>query len=191
MTNNDNNETNNNLGTEAVNDHSKTVKKLMLVVLAMFGFGFALVPLYDVFCDITGLNGKTNNSAAAYSTSGVDESRTIKVQFITRNAKGIPWQFEPVINEIEVHPGEMKVVTFYAKNNANHDIIGQAVPSVSPGMAANYFHKIECFCFTQQPLAAGKNVEMGLQFYVDLDLPSDINTLTLSYTLYDITAKSS
>lgn len=191
MTNNDNNETENNLGTKVVNDHSKTVKKLMLVVLAMFGFGFALVPLYDVFCDITGLNGKTNNSAAAYSTNGVDESRIIKVQFITRNAQGIPWQFEPIINEIEVHPGEMKVVSFYAKNNASHDIIGQAVPSVSPGMAANYFHKIECFCFTQQPLAAGKDVEMGLQFYVDLDLPSDINTLTLSYTLYDITAKSS
>jgi cytochrome c oxidase assembly protein subunit 11 len=85
----------------------------------------------------------------------------------------------------------MKVVSFYAKNNAQHDIIGQAVPSVSPGMAANYFHKIECFCFTQQPLKAAEEVEMGLQFYVDLALPKDINTLTLSYTLYDITAKSS
>jgi cytochrome c oxidase assembly protein subunit 11 len=113
------------------------------------------------------------------------------VQFITRNAQGVPWKFEPILNEINVHPGEMKVVSFYAKNNAQHDIIGQAVPSVSPGMAANYFHKIECFCFTQQPLKAAEEVEMGLQFYVDLALPEDINTLTLSYTLYDITAKSS
>jgi cytochrome c oxidase assembly protein subunit 11 len=171
--------------------HNKTVKKLLLVVLSMFGFGFALVPLYDIFCDITGLNGKTNTSAVNYQANGIDTSRLIKVQFITRNAQGVPWKFEPILNEINVHPGEMKVVSFYAKNNAQHDIIGQAVPSVSPGMAANYFHKIECFCFTQQPLKAAEEVEMGLQFYVDLALPEDINTLTLSYTLYDITAKSS
>ncbi|PKI16478.1 cytochrome c oxidase assembly protein [Colwellia sp. 12G3] len=175
----------------SISNNNKTVKKLLLVVIAMFGFGFALVPLYDVFCDITGLNGKTNSTAVAYTASSVDESRTVRVQFITRNAKGIPWAFEPVINEIDVHPGEMKLVSFYAKNNATHDIIGQAVPSVSPGLAANYFHKIECFCFTQQPLAAGKDVEMSLQFYVDLELPTDIKTLTLSYTLYDITEKSS
>ena len=175
----------------SVSNNNKTVKKLLLVVVAMFGFGFALVPLYDVFCDITGLNGKTNDTAVAYTASSVDKTRTVKVQFITRNAKGIPWEFEPVINEINVHPGEMKLVSFYAKNNASHDIVGQAVPSVSPGLAANYFHKIECFCFTQQPLSAGKDIEMSLQFYVDLELPTDINTLTLSYTLYDITEKSS
>ena len=178
------------INTSAKNN-SKTVKKLLLVVVAMFGFGFALVPLYDVFCDITGLNGKTNGTAVAYTSTGIDKSRLVKVQFITRNAKGIPWKFEPVINEIEVHPGEMKLVSFYAKNNAAHDIIGQAVPSVSPGLAANYFHKIECFCFTQQPLKAAEEVEMTLQFYIDLELPEDINTLTLSYTLYDITEKSS
>ena len=189
---------NTNLSTEAksavsiqVSNNSKTVKKLLLVVVAMFGFGFALVPLYDVFCDITGLNGKTNGTAVAYTATGIDKSRLIKVQFITRNAQGIPWKFEPVINEITVHPGEMKLVSFYAKNNAAHDIIGQAVPSVSPGLAANYFHKIECFCFTQQPLKAAEEVEMTLQFYIDLELPEDINTLTLSYTLYDITEKSS
>ena len=174
-----------------INSNSKTVKKLLLVVVAMFGFGFALVPLYDVFCDITGLNGKTSNEAATYDAAGIDQSRTVTVQFITRNAKGIPWKFKPIINEINVHPGEMKLVSFYAKNNAQDDIVGQAVPSVSPGLAANYFHKIECFCFTQQPLTAGEDVEMSLQFYVDLALPEDINTLTLSYTLYDITEKSS
>tara|TARA_R100001377_G_scaffold17465_1_gene8834 strand:+ start:1353 stop:1928 length:576 start_codon:yes stop_codon:yes gene_type:complete len=174
-----------------IQSNNRTVRKLLLVVVAMFGFGFALVPLYDVFCDITGLNGKTNDTAAIYEDGGIDTSRTVKVQFITRNAKGIPWNFEPVINEIDVHPGEMKLVSFYAKNKADRDIIGQAVPSVSPGLAANYFHKIECFCFTQQPLAAGKDVEMSLQFYVDVELPTDINTLTLSYTLYDITEKSS
>lgn len=174
---------------ESKPNNSKVVKKLVLVVFAMFGFGFALVPLYDVFCDITGLNGKTNNVAVEYTDDGIDTSRTVKVQFITRMAKGIPWQFEPVINEISVHPGEMKFVDFYAKNLSQHDIIGQAVPSVSPGLAAGYFQKIECFCFTQQPLKSGEEVKMGLQFYVDLDLPKEINTLTLSYTLYDISDK--
>jgi cytochrome c oxidase assembly protein subunit 11 len=169
--------------------NSKVIKKLVLVVFAMFGFGFALVPLYDVFCDITGLNGKTNEVGVAYENEGIDTSRTVKVQFITRMAKGIPWQFEPVINEISVHPGEVKFVNFYAKNKSKRDIVGQAVPSVSPGLAAGYFQKIECFCFTQQPLKAGEEVEMGLQFYVDIDLPIEIKTLTLSYTLYDISEK--
>jgi cytochrome c oxidase assembly protein subunit 11 len=170
-------------------NNSKEIKKLVLVVFAMFGFGFALVPLYDVFCDITGLNGKTNDVGVAYENEGIDTSRTVKVQFITRMAKGIPWKFEPVINEISVHPGEVKFVNFYAKNKSKRNIVGQAVPSVSPGLAAAYFQKIECFCFTQQPLQAGEEVEMGLQFYVDIDLPSEINTLTLSYTLYDISSK--
>lgn len=169
---------------------NKTVKKLVLIVVAMFGFGFALVPLYDVFCDITGLNGKTNTEAAIYQADGVDRSRTVTVQFISRNAKGIPWQFEPMVNEVQVHPGEMKLVKFYAKNEAATDIVGQAVPSVSPGSAAVYFQKIECFCFNQQPLKSQEEVEMALQFYVDPELPKDVSTLTLSYTLYDITAKS-
>jgi cytochrome c oxidase assembly protein subunit 11 len=160
----------------------------MLIVFGMFGFGFAMVPLYDVFCDITGLNGKTSNVAASYDAVSIDTERTITVQFLTRTAKGIPWRFEPMINEVKVHPGERKVVTFYAKNESVNDIIGQAVPSVSPGRAAIYFQKIECFCFNNQPLKASEDVEMGLQFYVDVDLPDDVSTITLSYTLYDITS---
>ena len=169
--------------------NKKVISKLMLIVFGMFGFGFALVPLYDVFCDITGLNGKTNETAAIYMSDGIDTSRTVTVQFITRTAKGIPWQFEPMINEITVHPGEMKLVKFYAKNESTHDIIGQAVPSVSPGKAAAYFQKIECFCFTHQPLKSSEEVEMALQFYVDPELPAEVTTLTLSYTLYDVTGK--
>ena len=160
----------------------------MLIVFGMFGFGFAMVPLYDVFCDITGLNGKTSDVAASYNAVGIDTERTITVQFLTRTAKGIPWQFEPMINEVKVHPGERKTVKFYAKNESVSDIVGQAVPSVSPGRAAVYFQKIECFCFNNQPLKASEDVEMGLQFYVDLDLPDDVSTITLSYTLYDITS---
>jgi cytochrome c oxidase assembly protein subunit 11 len=175
--------------TEQVQQKSqKTVKKLLLIVFAMFGFGFAMVPLYDVFCDITGLNGKTSDTAASYDVDGVDTKRIVKVQFISRTAKGIPWKFEPMINEISVHPGEMKLVKFYAKNISTTDIVGQAVPSVSPGKAAIYFHKIECFCFNNQPLKANEDVEMALQFYVDPELPEEVSTLTLSYTLYDVTA---
>ena len=185
------------LGTEqesinqtATQANSKVIKKLVLVIFGMFGFGFALVPLYDVFCDITGLNGKTNDVAVVYADDGIDTSRTITVQFITRTAKSIPWKFEPVTNEIKVHPGEMNFVNFYAKNKSSRAIVGQAVPSVSPGIAAGYFQKIECFCFTQQPLQACDDVEIGLQFYVDLEIPSEITTLTLSYTLYDISDKA-
>jgi len=170
-------------------NNKKVVSKLLLIVFGMFGFGFALVPLYDVFCDITGLNGKTNETAVEYVENGVDTSRTVTVQFISRTAQGIPWQFEPMEREMKVHPGEVKFVKFYAKNESTKDVIGQAVPSVSPGLGAAYFQKIECFCFTQQPLKAGEEVEMGLQFYVDLELPEDISTLTLSYTLYDVTGK--
>lgn len=170
-------------------DHKKVLRKLVLVVVGMFGFGFALVPLYDVFCEITGLNGKTASSATSYQASGIDEDRMVTVQFMSRTAQGMPWVFKPMIKEIKVHPGEMKLVKFYAKNNASHSVVGQAVPSVSPGLAAAYFQKIECFCFNQQPLKANESVEMALQFYVDPELPEDISTLTLSYTLYDITQK--
>ena len=120
-------------------ENTKVVKKLILIVFGMFGFGFALVPLYDVFCDITGLNGKTSTEAATYNVEQVDTQRIVTVQFISRTAQGIPWKFEPMTNEIKVHPGEMKLVKFYAKNESTRDIIGQAVPSVSPGLAAAYF----------------------------------------------------
>jgi cytochrome c oxidase assembly protein subunit 11 len=173
----------------AMTKNKKVIKKLILLVFGMFGFGFALVPLYDVFCDITGLNGKTSTTAAVYNVEQIDTKRVVTVQFISRTAQDIPWQFEPMIREIKVHPGEMKLVKFYAKNESTRDIIGQAVPSVSPGLAAAYFQKIECFCFTQQPLKANEEVEMALQFYVDPELPEDISTLTLSYTLYDVTGK--
>ncbi len=165
---------------------NKLVRKLVVIVLAMFGFGFAMVPLYDVFCDITGLNGKTATEAAQINESGIDTDRTITVQFISRTAKEMPWEFRPEIAEIVVHPGETKIIKFYAKNNTLVDMLGQAVPSVAPGRAANYFKKIECFCFEQQFLSGQEEVWMPLQFYIDAEIPTDVNTLTLSYTLFDI-----
>jgi cytochrome c oxidase assembly protein subunit 11 len=165
----------------------KLIKKLVFVVIGMFGFGFALVPLYDILCEVTGLNGKTNTVAASAENISVNKDRVITVEFIATTNKGIPWDFGPVEKKIQVHPGEVKLVNYFAKNNSINDIVGQAVPSVAPSQAASYFNKIECFCFNHQPLGGGEETLMPLTFYIDEDLPRDINTLTLSYTLYDVT----
>lgn len=170
-------------------DNAKTVKKLVFVVIAMLGFSFALVPLYDVFCDLTGLNGKTSDQAAVYESVEIDTSRTIKVEFITRTHSGMPWEFTAQTAEIRVHPGEMNEVAFYVRNPTDRDIIAQAIPSVSPGTAALYVNKTECFCFKHQPLLAGEEALMPMKFYVDPQLPKDITVFTLQYTLYDISAK--
>lgn len=168
--------------------NTKVVKKLVLTVVLMFGFGFALVPLYDVFCDITGLNGKTNTTAATTSDF-VDKSRTVTVEFIARTQGNIPWDFQPEVKRVEVHPGEMHELNFIVKNKSSSDMVVQAVPSVSPGLAAAYFNKIECFCFNRQPLEKGQTADLGLQFYIDSALPVAYETVTLSYTLFDISEK--
>jgi cytochrome c oxidase assembly protein subunit 11 len=168
-------------------DHSKAVGKILLLVLGMFCFAFALVPLYDVFCKVTGINGKPSNEAAVYSATDIDETRTITVDFITRTNSGMPWEFTAQTRKIDVHPGQMSEVAFYVRNPTNRDIIAQAVPSVSPGTAALYLNKTECFCFRHQPLKAGEEAVMPMVFYIDPQLPDDITFFTLQYTLYDIT----
>ena len=195
--------------------------KLGVTVVLMFSFAiFVMPPLYDLFCDITGLNGKTGgpfvvegdvvegnavednavknsstekNAAGASTTSlsdaGIDTSRTIKVRFIAMNNASMPWEFRPVVKVVEVHPGESTVINYYAHNPTEQDMTAQAVPSLSPSKAVNYFHKTECFCFNQQPLKAGESAELGLSFIVDHDIPSYVNNITLMYTLFDITDK--
>ncbi len=175
------------MNSDITQQNIKLVKKLVVIVIGMFGFGFALVPLYDVFCDITGLNGKTSDVAASAENVQIDKSRQINIQFIAINNQGMPWAFKPVEKQVTVYPGEVKMVNFYAKSLSSKDTVGQAVPSVSPGKGAAYFNKIECFCFNRQPLAAGEETLMPLTFYIDQDLPLDVGTLTLSYTMYDIT----
>ena len=165
---------------------TQLVKKLVLLVAAMFAFGFALVPIYDVFCDLTGLNGKTANSAYEAVDVVVDTSRTVTVQFIASNNDQMNWAFKPSISQLKVHPGEKINTHFYAKNPSVKTMHGQAIPSISPGRAAEYFHKTQCFCFNQQTLLGGEEVEMPLQFIVDQDLPRDVKTITLSYTLFDV-----
>lgn len=165
----------------------RLVRRLLLVVVAMFGFGFALVPLYDVMCEAFGINGKT---AGAYSGSQqVDETRTVRVQFLATNAAGMAWRFAPQQDELRVHPGASNEVLFVAHNPTGQAMTGQAIPSVAPARAAAWFHKTECFCFTQQVLQPGERIEMPVRFIVDRDLPADVSQLTLGYTLFDISAR--
>ena len=163
----------------------------MLAVLAigMFGFAFALVPLYDVFCDLTGLNGKTSSQAALLEeidSTAVPIDRIVKVEFLAKVARGMPWEFRPVDRELLVRPGEMNTTTFFVRNLIEESVAGQAVPSISPGQAALYLKKIECFCFEQQELQPGGEMEMGISFFVDADLPAEITELTLSYTMFRV-----
>ncbi|MBX2809109.1 MAG: cytochrome c oxidase assembly protein [Cellvibrionaceae bacterium] len=157
----------------------------------MFGFAvFVMPPLYDLFCDITGLNGKTGGPLSAdaqVDALGVDRSRQVAVQFIAHNNASMPWEFEPETTTIKVHPGEPALVHYLAHNPTARDMIAQAVPSVVPYKAAAYFHKTECFCFQQQALAAGETAQLGLSFIVDNELPQQVHKITLSYTLFDIT----
>jgi cytochrome c oxidase assembly protein subunit 11 len=172
------------------NNNGKLVFKLVATVFVMFGFAFALVPLYDVFCAITGINGKTADTAAVYEAVDVDRSRVITIEFITRTHTGMPWEFKAQTKKVQVFPGEMNQVDFYVKNSTNRDYVAQAIPSVSPGTAALYINKTECFCFNHQPLEAGEEALMPMKFYVDPQLPKDISFFTLQYTLYDVTASA-
>lgn len=162
----------------------KTVIILLCVAVGMLGFGFALVPLYDVFCRVTGLNGKIEGPSGL-SDDRVDLTRTITVQFVTSVHSSLPWKFYPEQDTIKVHPGEITRVVFYAQNNSPRSMTVQAIPSVSPGLAAKYMHKTECFCFTTETFKAHEKQEMPVLFHLDTELPKDINELTLSYTMYD------
>lgn len=168
-------------------NHGPLLKKLALAIVLMFGFGFALVPLYDVFCRITGLNGKTAQQPANTEHMQIDSKRIIQVEFLTHADTQMPWQFTQEIDRVQVRPGEVRMVNFRVFNPTDRNMAGQAVPSVSPGQAAAYFKKVECFCFQHQELKAGESMSMPLKFYIDPALPDDIHTITLSYSLYDIT----
>lgn len=174
-----------------MNAPNKKRDTLLLASLAigMFGFAFALVPLYNVICDITGINGKTGAQAALVeeidaTLAPVD--REVTVEFLAKAARGMPWEFRPLEDRMVVRPGQMNHATFYVRNRTQQSVTGQAVPSVSPGQASLYLKKVECFCFEQQMLPAGGEMEMGVSFYVDADMPSTINELTLSYTMFRV-----
>lgn len=173
----------------AIKSHSKLIFILSIVVLAMFAFGFALVPIYNSLCQTLGINGKTNKQAVAYDSkhAKVAMEREVLVEFIATNNSNIPWAFYPKVTKLKVHPGEIAKLAFYAENKSNFRMTVQAIPSVTPGIAAKYLKKTECFCFTQQTLNGHEAMDMPLLFHLDTDLPATIKTITLSYTLFDVT----
>lgn len=183
-----------------MSDLNKSNRKIILivamVVMVMFGFCFAMVPLYNVLCKAAGLrtaitpelSTRANDQSIADNT--VDLTRNIKIQFITVNHLGLPWDFYPETKSVTVHPGENTKVYFYAKNTTNKDMTVQAIPNMTPINAIQHFHKIECFCFTQQTLKAHESKKMLLLFKIDKEVPKNMRVITLAYTLFDETKAS-
>lgn len=159
--------------------------RLLVMAVAMFGFGFLLVPIYDAFCEVTGFGGKTANEAATNVAVGADQSREIKLEFVTTVNEYAPWVFRSGVDGMTVHPGGLYVATFIARNLTDSHKVAQAVPSVAPQQAATYFKKLECFCFTTQEFAPGEEKEMPVRFIIDSKIPDYIDTITLSYTFFD------
>ena len=160
------------------------IGQLVVLTVAMFGFGFLLVPLYDVFCEITGFGGRTNAQAATVAEAP-DLTREIRIEFITTVNSYAQFEFAADIDSMTVNPGKMYFATFTARNAGAEDKVAQAVPSVAPAAAAEYFTKLECFCFTTQEFAGNEERAMPLQFIVDPDLPDYVDTITLQYTFFD------
>lgn len=169
--------------------HNHVVVKSLIAVVGMWVFVFVgLVPMYNLICEWTGITGRTTK-ASEVQDFVVAADRPIKVQFRATNNADMPWEFHPMVKQVTVKPGELVQVSYYARNRTSRDMTAQAIPSLAPFESTPYFHKTECFCFNQQPLAAGEEVEMGLVFQIDPELPDWVNTISLSYTLYDITTK--
>ncbi len=166
----------------------RTVRRLLLVTALMFAFGFVVMPpMYNAFCAITGLGGKTGRETEAQAAAkGVDKGRWVTVEFVTSTSAGLPWDFAPLTRKVRVHPGEVTEVDFAVESHADQSTTGQAVPSLAPNTAARYFKKTECFCFQRQQLAAREHRVMPVRFVVDPDLPKDETTLTLSYTFFRV-----
>jgi cytochrome c oxidase assembly protein subunit 11 len=162
---------------------------LVVCVAGMFGFGYATVPLYNALCVFTGLNGKVSTQAVkeTAAVSAVDTTREVKVQFVTTVNGGRDWEFKPMQPSVTVHPGQFMTVMFHARNMQDSKQVIQAVPNLSPIEAAKYLHKSECFCFSNQAFNAGEEKMMPVRFVLDREIPPEVDTVTLSYTFFDVT----
>ena len=177
-------------------DNRRMLGKLAVVAALMFGFGYALVPMYRAICDALGINvlslaerrGAGLGTGRADAVNGqIDRSRTITVEFDT-NARG-PWEFKPAVRSLQVHPGELATVTYEFRNAQNRTMTAQAIPSYAPRQAAAHFNKIECFCFNEYTLAPGEGKTWPVVFVVDPKLPAEVGTITLSYTFFEVSGK--
>ena len=181
-------------------ENAKMVGKLAIVAAGMFAFGYALVPLYQAICEMTGINilslterqvpgnGTAGRDVKIPSNTQVDRSRTITVEF-DANARG-PWHFKPAVNSLQVHPGELTTVVYEFQNTQNRRMSAQAIPSYAPAQAAAHFNKVECFCFNQYTLEPGEKKQWPVAFVIDPKLSKDVTTITLSYTFFEVGAQT-
>ena len=167
-------------------DNRKLRVRLLVAAVAMFGFGFLLVPFYEKICEVTGINNLLQPDRVG--NTQVDASRTITVQF-DANVHDLPWQFRPLQGAVKVHPGELVSVAYEVSNRRDEAVTGQAVPSYGPQLAGQFFRKMDCFCFTRQTLAAGEKRTMPVAFVIDPGLPADVTVITLSYTFFEIAGR--
>jgi cytochrome c oxidase assembly protein subunit 11 len=175
-----------NTSEEKSSRNSRLAWKLSIFVLVGLLFGFAIAPIYDVMCKKLGLNGRADSVATAFDKSQkIDKTRWVTVIFTGNTMPGLNWNFHPKQTSLRVHPGEITLTSYFAKNDTSESALGVAVPSITPELGALYFKKIECFCFKQQTLKAGETREMPVMFYVKPDLPADVNELTLNYAFYN------
>lgn len=170
---------------DRANANRRLMEKLLVVVAAMFGFGFALVPFYEKICEVTGIRNAFQPDAVTAQSTQVDLTRKISVEF-DANTQRLPWTFKPLQSSVSVHPGELTQVVYEVTNTFDRPITGQAVPSYSPQQAALYFGKVECFCFRQQVLGPGEVRRMPVVFTIDPKLPPELHTVTLSYTFFEV-----
>ncbi|MBC3885668.1 cytochrome c oxidase assembly protein [Undibacterium griseum] len=170
--------------------NARLLSKLVLIAVMMFGFGYALVPVYKQICEITGINILTPKdiSAKEISNTQIDRSREVTIEF-DANTQG-PWRFRPVVSSMKVHPGEMTQIVYEVVNKQAYKMDAQAIPSYAPQQASSYFKKMECFCFKQQTLEANEARQMPVVFYIDPALPKDVKTITLSYTFFEVGNKT-
>lgn len=167
----------------------ETLKKLLVVALAMFGFGFALVPFYEKICELTGIRNVFQPDESPAANTQIDTSREVTVEF-DANLQRLPWTFKPLEPYVSVHPGEMRQVVYEVRNTLDRPVTGQAVASFGPQNAGRYFTKIECFCFREQTLGPGEVRRMPVVFVIRPGLPDDMNTITLSYTFFEVNGRS-
>lgn len=166
------------------NPNVATLRKLVVVACVMFAFGFALVPFYKKICEVTGINNLLK--ADQVTNTQVDAARWVTVEFDANVRSQLPWTFTALEKSVRFHPGELVQVTFEIRNESQRAVTGQAVPSYGPQLAGRYFKKLECFCFTQQTLQPGEVRRMPVVFVIERDLPQDVNTITLSYSFFEV-----
>jgi len=165
--------------------------KLLAIAAGSFGFGFALVPLYNVLCAVTGYGDQAKLLERARAVEQPDLSRTVTVQFLADVASAGEFEFRPVVRTLEVHPGELYTAQFFAHNLSGRDTVAQAVPNIAPSEVAAYFHKTECFCFRPQHFRLDEGRSLAVRFIIDPALPQHIDMITLAYTFYDESARVS